>query len=456
MLSHVFTFAGHSKEVKAVTVLCDGRVASCGFDGSLRLWSLKSWRQEACAMLDTTAFALAPFGEGDGSLLLVGCGNHAVYALDTAPGATLRRVATLHGHEDAVFCVAACGGSGGAALVASGSRDRTVRVHDLRGGRGGDGAAAAAATVAVLRGHRDSVTALSALPDGMLASASADASVRVWDIAAAATLLTLTGHTRAVLALALLPSLGLLASAGEDGTVRLWALQASRPAAPAGAAGAASSGTCLQILVGGDCANAGAGAGTGAGAGAPAPAPAPAPAVGPAPAPGGAAGAAPAPAVPPAAPAAAAALRSVWALAATPSGLLAAAGDDGIIRLWDAARGICIGSHRNAAGGIHGLDFAAAPALAAMGDALTGGAALATANFDDYSCTVLRLPPDVLSASAAHACDAATLSRRDVGGAGLAGMLARSVAAVAAAPNPPRAAAVAQGSAEHDVVIELS
>ena len=151
------------------------------------------------------------------------------------------------------------------------------------------------------------------------------------------------------------------------------------------------------------------------------------------------------------------ALRSVWALAATPSGLLAAAGDDGIIRLWDAARGICIGSHRHAAGGaIHGLDCAAAPALAAMGDALAGGAAIATANFDDYSVSVLRLPPDVLAASAAHACDAATLSRRDVGGAGLAGMLARGVAAVAAAPPQPRAAAVARDSAEHDVVIELS
>jgi hypothetical protein len=149
----------------------------------------------------------------------------------------------------------------------------------------------------------------------------------------------------------------------------------------------------------------------------------------------------------------------VWALAATPSGLLIAAGGDGILRLWDAARGICIGSHRNAAGGaVHGLDLAAGSTLPDLGAAMAGGAALATANFADYSVSVVRLPPDVMAASMALAHDAGSLSRAQVSGAGFAGLLVRSAGAAAPAPAPPPPpthSRSAHDSAEHDVLIEL-
>ncbi len=89
-------------------------------------------------------------------------------------------------------------------------------------------------SVGVLAGHTRAVRALAVLPDGTLASASSDNTVRVWDSATGRCLHVLEGHTGAVLALAVLPD-GTLASAGSDGTVRVWET---------------ATGRCLRVLDG--------------------------------------------------------------------------------------------------------------------------------------------------------------------------------------------------------------
>jgi WD40 repeat protein len=75
-------------------------------------------------------------------------------------------------------------------------------------------------------GHTDSVTAVAVLPDGQRAlSASADRTLRLWNLETGTELRTLAGHTDAVTALALLPDGVHVLSASDDRTLKLWNLE---------------------------------------------------------------------------------------------------------------------------------------------------------------------------------------------------------------------------------------
>src|SRR5262249_53265296 len=74
-----------------------------------------------------------------------------------------------------------------------------------------------------LEGHSNGITAVTLSPDGtLLASASNDCTVKLWNIATGRELVTLKGHTGFVTNVAFSPDGQSLASSSWDQTVRLW------------------------------------------------------------------------------------------------------------------------------------------------------------------------------------------------------------------------------------------
>jgi len=129
------------------------------------------------------------------------------------PGTALIR--TLNGHTDGVNRVAV---SADGRRAVSASADHTLKVWNVETGR----------EVRSLEGHSESVSDVALSVDGRLAvSASRDHTLKVWDVEAGRALRTLQGHP-AVRAVALTPDGTQAISASDDNTLRLWDLGSGR------------------------------------------------------------------------------------------------------------------------------------------------------------------------------------------------------------------------------------
>jgi hypothetical protein len=118
----------------------------------------------------------------------------------------------LAGHRGAVNALAFAPDG---RTLAAGSSD--VRLWDLRNGN----------VRATLQGHSGLVNALVFSPDGRtlaMGGRHRDNAARIWDAQSGALIAVLPGHTGWVVGLAFAPDGSLLATASQDGTVRLWEL----------------------------------------------------------------------------------------------------------------------------------------------------------------------------------------------------------------------------------------
>ncbi|KAK5657213.1 hypothetical protein OQA88_3271 [Cercophora sp. LCS_1] len=130
---------------------------------------------------------------------------------------------TLEGHSSSVMSVAF---SPDSKLVASGSRDKTIKIWDMATG----------ACMQTLEGHGSFVRSVAFSPDSkLIASGSHDDTVKIWDTATGACMQTLKGHGSFVRSVAFSPDSKLVASGSYDKTVKIWDM---------------ATGACMQTLEG--------------------------------------------------------------------------------------------------------------------------------------------------------------------------------------------------------------
>ncbi|MFE9839095.1 helix-turn-helix domain-containing protein [Streptomyces sp. NPDC005551] len=180
-------------------------------------------RRTALSQAMAARSAQLAFGQPEASMLLAGS------AYRTAPTTEARSAllstqanpfaGRLTGHRGPVNGVVF---GPGRRLLASASSDGTVRLWDVATRRG----------AGKLVGHRAPVRSVAFSADGRsLASASSDATIRLWSVSGRTQTAVLTGHQGAVRAVAFSPDGRTLASGGEDGTVRLWDTRTGRQTA---------------------------------------------------------------------------------------------------------------------------------------------------------------------------------------------------------------------------------
>ena len=213
-------------------------LASGSEDTTIKIWDWELGELERTVKGHTKAVLDVDYGGPRGGTLLASCSSDLTIKL-WDPSDEYKNIRTLHGHDHSVSAVrfipsGAAGAPLSGNLLASASRDKTIRIWDVTTGY----------CVKTLRGHGDWVRDVSPSFDGRwLLSVGNDQTARLWDASSGETKVTFLGHDHVTECCVFAPpatyahlaalaglkkppppssSAEFLATGGRDKTIRIW------------------------------------------------------------------------------------------------------------------------------------------------------------------------------------------------------------------------------------------
>ncbi len=201
----------HSDKVASVAVSHDGKILASGSDDhTIKLWNLKTGNEiysqdKVWGYINDINFS------PDDQFLAVSIYNNKIALPKIDKDAHVIKTDMSIDKDTQKIRDLAFSPNG--KLLASASDDDTIKLWNPQTGN----------LIRTLKGHSNNVTSVAISPDGkLLASGSDDHTVKLWNLETGDELITLTGHTNYVQDVAFSPDGHFLASGSYDNTIRVW------------------------------------------------------------------------------------------------------------------------------------------------------------------------------------------------------------------------------------------
>ncbi len=197
------TYSQHLSAVRALEWLDKDTLASGSFDQTIKIWSLATSRTKRTIQTNGPVWSLKLLNTNIHLAAGLEYGDIDIYKINDG-----NLVSSLIGHTSDVWDLVQISSD----LLASASKDETVRIWNLTTNT----------CKFILTGHTNWVFGLKQITPSIMASGSWDKTIKLWDIPTGQLIRTLTNHTDGIRWSVDLLNSQILVSGSNDQTIKLW------------------------------------------------------------------------------------------------------------------------------------------------------------------------------------------------------------------------------------------